>query len=59
MTLDAPPSPEAALAAHGHGTGRSLKAWATRVHDRLSNPASLNGRERLREALVALGFPLR
>ncbi len=50
---------DATLAAHGHGVGRSVKAWAARVHDRLSNPAYLNGRERLREALGALGFPLR
>ncbi|SFH63968.1 NADPH-dependent oxidoreductase [Albimonas pacifica] len=56
---DAVAAYDATLAAHGHGTGRSSKAWAARVHDRLSNPAYLNGRERLREALGALGFPLR
>lgn len=48
-----------ALARHGERSGRSLKSWTHRVHDRLSNPAYLNGRERLRAALNALGIALK
>lgn len=39
--------------------GRSSKTWTRRVHDRLSDPSYLNGRERLRAALNALGIALK
>ncbi|AHK32084.1 CR(VI) reductase [Rhodococcus opacus PD630] len=34
-------------------------SWIDRVLDRLASAARLNGRDRLKESLIRLGFPLR
>ena len=36
-----------------------MPAWSQTITDRVKSPASLNGRDRLREALANLGFELR
>jgi nitroreductase len=48
-----------ALADFSAGQGLGPVAWTPRMLSRVANAASLSGRDRMREALNALGFPLR
>ena len=48
-----------ALAAFSEQQGMGPVAWTPRMLSRVANAASLSGRDRMREALNALGFPLR
>lgn len=48
-----------ALAAFSEAQGMGAVAWTPRMLSRVANAASLSGRDRMREALNALGFPLK
>lgn len=48
-----------ALAAFGTAQGQGATAWTARVQARLGHISGLGGRDRMRAALAALGFPLR
>ena len=48
-----------ALADFSGGQGMGPVAWTPRMLSRVANAASLSGRDRMRQALNALGFPLR
>lgn len=48
-----------ALAGFSEGQGLGPVAWTPRMLSRVANAASLSGRDRMREALNALGFPLK
>jgi len=48
-----------ALAAFSETQGLGPVAWTPRMLSRVATAASLSGRDRMREALNALGFPLR
>ncbi len=50
---------DARLEAFQAGQGMAQVGWARSVLSRLKGPGSLSGRDRLREVLAALGFPLK
>jgi nitroreductase len=50
---------DARLEAFQRGQGMAPVGWARSVLSRLKGPGSLSGRDRLREVLAGLGFPLR
>ena len=48
-----------ALEAFSAAAERSSYSWTARVMSRMGKVAALSGRDRLRDALMRLGFPLR
>jgi hypothetical protein len=50
---------DAAIRVFQYSQGLPVTGWKASLLARFANAASLNGRDRLREALVKLGFPLR
>lgn len=64
-TYDAAPQAEAAAAydetldRFSRGQGRDTPRWTRQVVNRLRDRAALHGRDRIRDALSQLGFPLR
>ncbi|CAN5174350.1 nitroreductase family protein [soil metagenome] len=56
---DAVEAYDAAIRTFQHSQGLPATGWKAPVLARFANAASLNGRDRLRAALGALGFPLR
>lgn len=50
---------DAALSAFSEAHGMGRTAWTTRVLARVGSAAGLGGRDRMRQALAALGFTLR